>query len=158
MLGNLTRHDIAVVALCQCYEDIRLFIDSQGGDPDAGYAIFDMIKFIKPRVTTICMGLTASAATTVLLAADKKDRYAFANAHILIHQPLGAARGVASDIAIHAEEIEKLRHRTAELIARETGQPLEKVMEDTDRDYWMDAKEALKYGLIDRIVEKRSDL
>ena len=139
-------------------EDIRIFIDSQGGDPDAAYAIFDMIKFIKPRVKTIAMGLTASAAITVLLAADKKDRYALPNAHILIHQPLGAARGVASDIAIHAEEIEKLRRRTAELIADETGQRPEKVMEDTDRDYWMNAKEALKYGLISKVAKNRSDL
>lgn len=139
-------------------QDINLFIDSPGGDPDAGYAIYDMVKFVVPRVRTICMGLTASAAITVLLAADKTDRYAFPNAHILIHQPLGAVRGVASDIAIHAQEIEKLRQRTSELIAEETGQPLEKVIEDTDRDYWMTAEEALKYGLVGKILRKRVDL
>ena len=139
-------------------EDIKLFIDSPGGDPDAGYAIFDMIRFIEPKVTTICMGLTASAAITVLLAADKEDRCAFPNAHLLIHQPLGAVRGVASDIAIHAEEIEKLRRKTAELIAQETGQPIEKVVEDTDRDYWMNAEQALEYGLVSKIVQHRSEL
>uniref|UniRef100_A0A7C3I4A4 ATP-dependent Clp protease proteolytic subunit n=1 Tax=Gracilinema caldarium TaxID=215591 RepID=A0A7C3I4A4_9SPIR len=139
-------------------EPIKIFIDSPGGDADAGYAIFDMIRFVKPPVWTIGMGLVASAAAIILLAAPKKQRIGLPNSHYLIHQPLSGIRGVATDIEIHARELEKLREKINRLIAQETGQDFVQVEKDTDRDYWMNAEEAVTYGLISRVVEKRSDL
>ncbi len=139
-------------------EPIRVFIDSPGGDADAGYAIFDMMRFIKPDVNTIGMGLVASAGALILLAAPKERRYATPNSHYLIHQPLSGMRGVATDIEIHAKELQKTRERINKLISDETGQPLEKVEQDTDRDFWMSADEAKEYGLVSRIVSSRSEL
>ncbi len=139
-------------------ESIRLFIDSPGGDADAGYAIYDMLRFIKPDVFTIGMGTVASAAALVHLAVEKKKRLSLPNAHFLIHQPLSGIRGVATEIEIHAREIEKLQDRINRLIAEETGQKLSKVTKDTDRDYWLNAEEALQYGLISRIVKSREEL
>ncbi|MBN2617531.1 MAG: ATP-dependent Clp protease proteolytic subunit [Spirochaetales bacterium] len=137
---------------------IKLFIDSPGGDADAGYAIYDMIRFIKPDVYTIGMGLVASAGALVLLAAPKDKRIGLPNSHYLIHQPLSGMKGVASDLQIHAEEVEKLRNKINQLISDETGQKVEKVAKDTDRDYWMSAPESIEYGLISRIVSKREEL
>ena len=139
-------------------DPIRIFIDSPGGDADAGYAIFDMIRFVKPPVWTIGMGLVASAAAIILLAAPKVQRIGLPNSHYLIHQPLSGIRGVATDIEIHARELEKLREKINRLIADETGQAFTQVEKDTDRDFWMNAEEAVKYGLISRVIEKRSDL
>jgi len=139
-------------------EPIKIFIDSPGGDADAGYAIFDMIRFVKPPVWTIGMGLVASAAAIILLAAPKEQRIGLPNSHYLIHQPLSGIRGVATDIEIHARELEKLREKINRLISQETGQDFVQVEKDTDRDFWMNAEEAVKYGLISRVVEKRSDL
>ncbi len=139
-------------------EPIKLFIDSPGGDADAGYAIFDMIRFIKPRVIIIGMGLVASAAAIILLASQKEDRIGLPNSHYLIHQPLSGIRGVATEIEIHAKELEKLRVKINRLIADETGQPYEKVEKDTDRDFWMNAEEAKDYGLISRIIKNREEL
>jgi ATP-dependent Clp protease, protease subunit len=139
-------------------EPIKVFIDSPGGDADAGYAIFDMMRFVKPPVYMIGMGLVASAAAIILLAAPKERRIALPNSHYLIHQPLSGMRGVATDIEIHAREIERIRVRINKLIADETGQPMEKVEKDTDRDYWMTAEEALEYGLVSRVVTRRSEL
>ena len=137
---------------------VKMFIDSPGGDLDAGFAIFDMIRFVGPRVLTIGMGLVASAAALVLVAAPKEDRLGLPNSHYLIHQPLSGMRGVATEIEIHAREIEKARAKMNKLFAEETGQPLEKVEKDTDRDYWMSAEEARGYGLLSRIVTKREEL
>jgi ATP-dependent Clp protease, protease subunit len=137
---------------------IKMLIDSPGGDADAGYAIFDMMRFIKPPVYTIGMGLVASAASLILLAADKEHRHALPNSHYLIHQPLSGIRGVATEIEIHARELDRLRRKINQLIADETGQPLEKVEKDTDRDFWMTAEEAQKYGLVARIVTRRDEL
>jgi ATP-dependent Clp protease protease subunit len=139
-------------------EPINVFIDSPGGDADAGYAIFDMIRFVKPEVYTVGMGLVASAGALILLAADKEHRVATPNSHYLIHQPLSGMRGVATDIEIHAREIERMKARINKLISEETGQKLEKVEKDTDRDFWMNAEEAQEYGLVSRIVFKREEL
>ena len=137
---------------------IRIFIDSPGGDADAGYAIFDMIRFVRPPVWTIGMGLVASAAAIVQLASPKERRIGLANSHYLIHQPLSGIRGVATDIEIHARELDKLRAKINCLISEETGIPQEQVEKDTDRDYWMSAGEAVKYGLISKVITKRDEL
>jgi ATP-dependent Clp protease protease subunit len=139
-------------------DPIRIFIDSPGGDADAGYAIFDMIRFIKPPVWTFGMGLVASAAAIIQLASPKERRVGLPNSHYLIHQPLSGIRGVATDIEIHARELDKLREKINRLIADETGIPLDQVEKDTDRDYWMNAEEAAGYGLISRIITRRDEL
>lgn len=139
-------------------DPIRVFIDSPGGDADAGYAVFDMLRFVEPPVITIGMGLVASAAAIVLLAASRDHRVGLPNSHYLIHQPLSGIRGVATEIEIHARELEKLRSKINRMIADETGQKLAKVERDTDRDYWLSAEEAQKYGLVSRIVANRSEL
>ena len=139
-------------------EPIRIFIDSPGGDADAGYAIFDMIRFVKPVVWTIGMGLVASAAAIIQLASPRERRVGLPNSHYLIHQPLSGIRGVATDIEIHARELDKLRAKINKLISEETGVPAEQVEKDTDRDYWMNAEEAVKYGLICRVLTRRDEL
>jgi ATP-dependent Clp protease protease subunit len=139
-------------------DPVRIFIDSPGGDADAGYAIFDMIRFIRPPVWTIGMGLVASAAAIIQLAAPKERRVGLPNSHYLIHQPLSGIRGVATDIEIHARELDKLRERINRLIAEETGNPFNQVEKDTDRDYWMNAQDAVKYGLISRVIVNRDEI
>jgi ATP-dependent Clp protease protease subunit len=139
-------------------EPIRIFIDSPGGDAYAGYAIFDMIRFVKPPVLNIGMGLVASAAAIILLAAPLERRLGLPNSHYLIHQPLSGIRGVATDIEIHARELEKLREKINVLISEETGKPKQQVEKDTDRDYWMSASEAKDYGLIERVIKNRVEL
>lgn len=139
-------------------EPIRIYIDSPGGDVDAGYAIFDMIRFVKAPVYCIGMGLVASAGALILLAADKSRRIGLPNSHYLIHQPLSGIKGVATDIEIHAQELEKTKAKINDLIAQETGKPLEQVAKDTDRDYWLSATEAMEYGLICKVVSKREEL
>ena len=139
-------------------EPIKVFIDSPGGDVDAGYAIFDMIRFVKPEVYTIGMGLVASAGALILLAAGSKRRVGLLNSHYLLHQPMSGMRGVATDIEIHAKEMEKTKAKIIKLISDETGKPVSKVQEETDRDYWLNAEESKDYGLISRIITKRSQL
>jgi ATP-dependent Clp protease protease subunit len=139
-------------------DPIHIFIDSPGGDADAGYAIFDMIRFVKPPVWTIGMGLVASAAAIIQLASPRERRVGLPNSHYLIHQPLSGIRGVATDIEIHARELEKLREKINRLISVETGVDFSQVEKDTDRDYWMNAEEAVKYGLLSRIVANRGEL
>jgi ATP-dependent Clp protease protease subunit len=139
-------------------DPIKVFIDSPGGDADAGFAIFDMMRFIKPEVIIIGMGLVASAAAIILLAAPQQRRIALPNSHYLIHQPLSGMRGVATEIEIHAKELDKLRRKINKLISEETGQKIDKVEKDTDRDYWMNAEEALKYGLVSKIISSRDEL
>ncbi|MFP4431331.1 MAG: ATP-dependent Clp protease proteolytic subunit [Spirochaetaceae bacterium] len=139
-------------------EPIRIFIDSPGGDADAGYAIVDMIRFVKPQVFTIGMGLVASAGALILLGAPKAQRLGLPNSHYLIHQPLSGMRGVATDIEIHAREIEKMRVRINQLISDETGKPMEQVEKDTDRDFWMGAEDAVAYGLLSAVVASRDEL
>ena len=139
-------------------DTVSVLIDSPGGDVDAGYAIFDMIRFVSAPVRIVGMGLVASAAALVLLAVPKERRLGLPNSHYLIHQPLSGIRGVATEIEIHARELEKTRERVNRVIAEETGQSMDRVRKDTDRDFWMNAEEAIAYGLISRIASKRADL
>lgn len=139
-------------------EPIKIFINSPGGDVDAGYAIFDMARFITAPVTMIGMGLVASAAALVLLAVPKEQRIALPNSTYLIHQPMSGMKGVATDIEIHAQHLEKMREKLDKLIAQETGKSLEEVRSDTERDHWLSADEAQSYGLVSRIVKQRSEL
>ena len=134
-------------------DPIRIFINSPGGHVESGDSIHDMIRFIKPQVKVIGTGWVASAGAHIYLAAKKENRLCLPNTRFLIHQPLGGAGGRATDIAIEAKEIIKMRRRINEIIARETGQPLERVEKDTDRNYWMSAEEAKEYGLVSRIIE-----
>ena len=137
---------------------IYMYIDSPGGDVDAGFAIFDVIRFISAPVVLIGMGLIASAATLVLLAVPKDKRIGLPNSRYLIHQPMSGMQGVATDIEIHAKEMEKTRAILNKIIAEETGTSLEQVTKDTERDYWLDAEAAVKYGLISKTITNRKDL
>jgi ATP-dependent Clp protease protease subunit len=133
-------------------KDISLYINSPGGSTTAGFAIFDTIQYIKPDVRTICTGMAASFGAMLLLAGKKGKRYSLPNSEIMIHQPLGGVRGQATEIEISARRIIKLREHINSIIAERTGQPLEKVARDTDRDYFMSAEEAKEYGIIDEII------
>ena len=140
-------------------EPIKIMIDSPGGDVDAGYAIFDMIRFVKPKVTMVGMGLVASAGALILLAVPLERRLGLPNSHYLIHQPLsGTIRGVATEIEIHAKEIEKTRKKINVMIAEQTGKTLKTVEKDTDRDFWMSSEESKQYGLISKVISTRSEL
>lgn len=136
-------------------KDINLYINSPGGSVTAGLAIFDTMRFIKPDVSTLCMGLAASMGAFLLSAGEKGKRYSLPNTRIMIHQPLGGARGQASDIEIQAREILFLKEHLSKLLAEHTGQPVEKIYRDTDRDNFMSAREAVDYGLIDSVVKER---
>lgn len=139
-------------------DPIKVYIDSPGGDADAGYAIFDMIRFIKAPVYIIGMGLVASAGAIILLAAPREKRFALPNSHYLIHQPLSGIKGVATEIEIHAQELEKMRVKINLLISSETGLSVEKVSKDTDRDFWMNAEEAKVYNLVSKVITSRNEL
>ncbi len=139
-------------------EPIYIYIDSPGGDVYAGFAIFDTIRFINAPVYIVGMGLIASAAALILLSVPKERRLGLPNSSYLIHQPSSGMKGVATDIEIHANELAKTRAKINEIIAEQTGTSLEKVSKDTDRDYWLNAEESVEYGLISKIVEKRTDL
>ncbi len=136
----------------------RFTSSSPGGHVESGDVVYDIIKFIKPVVRVIGTGWVASAATTIYLAAEKENRFSLPNTRFLVHQPSGGSRGSASDIAIQAQEIVKMRARINKLIADETGQPLERVAQDTDRDYWMSADEAIEYGIVSRIVKSAAEI
>lgn len=136
-------------------KDIHLYINSPGGSVSAGLAIYDTMQYIKSPVSTICVGLAASMGAVLLAGGAKGKRLALPNAEVMIHQPLGGARGQASDIEIHARNILRIKERMNRILASHTGQPYEKVAQDTDRDNYMTADEALSYGLIDRIIESR---
>ena len=137
---------------------IYIYINSPGGDVDSGFAIFDVARFVQPEIVMIGAGLVASAAALILLAAKKENRFGLPNSHYLIHQPLSKMQGVATDIEIHAKEIEKIKTKINKIISEETGSDIKKVSNDTDRDYWLDATEALEYGLISKILYERKDL
>ncbi|WP_170008821.1 ATP-dependent Clp endopeptidase proteolytic subunit ClpP [Bacillus fonticola] len=134
-------------------KDITLYINSPGGSTSAGFAIFDTMQYIEPDVRTVCTGFAASFGAMLLLAGGKGKRFALPNSEIMIHQPLGGARGQATEIEISARRILKLRERVNHIISERTGQPLEKVTTDSDRDYFMSAQEAKEYGIIDEIIQ-----
>ncbi|GFN33713.1 ATP-dependent Clp protease proteolytic subunit [Paenibacillus curdlanolyticus] len=135
-------------------KDISLYINSPGGSITAGMAIYDTMQFIKPDVSTICVGMAASMGAFLLTAGAKGKRYALPNSEVMIHQPLGGAEGQASDIEIRARRILKMRDKLNSILAERSGQPLERIEKDTDRDYFMSAEEAREYGLIDKVIEK----
>ncbi|HHT9115972.1 MAG: ATP-dependent Clp protease proteolytic subunit [Planctomycetes bacterium] len=139
-------------------DDIKMYINSPGGDADAGFAIFDMIRFVKPKIKAICAGVAASAAVIILLGARKENRLSLPNARVLIHQPSTGIHGTAADIQIEASEILKCREKINRLISVETGQTMEKVESDTKRNFWMSAEEAFKYGLVSKIIQTSDDL
>jgi len=135
-------------------KDIHLYINSPGGSITAGMAIYDTMQYIKPDVSTICVGLAASMGAFLLAAGAPGKRYALPNSEVMIHQPLGGAEGQASDIEIRARRILKMRDKLNRILAERTGQPLERIEKDTDRDYFMTAEEAKEYGLIDKVIDR----
>jgi ATP-dependent Clp protease protease subunit len=136
-------------------KDIHLYINSPGGSVSAGMSIFDTMNFIKPHVSTLCIGLAAIMGAFLLAAGEKGKRLSLPNSKIMIHQPLGGAQGQATDIEIHAREILKTREQLNRILAERTGQPLEKIQADTERDYFMSADDAKSYGLVDQVVANR---
>ena len=137
--------------------DKNIYINSPGGSVTAGLAIYDTMNYIKPDVSTICIGLGASMGAFLLSSGKKGKRYALPNSEIMIHQPLGGFQGQASDIQIHAENILKTKQKLNEILAANTGQDLEKIIQDTDRDNFMTADEAMEYGLIDKVIKSREE-
>ena len=135
-------------------KDIHIYINSPGGSVTAGMAIYDTMQYIKPDVSTICVGMAASMGAFLLAAGKKGKRYALPNAEIMIHQPLGGAKGQASDVKIHAEFLLKTRDKLNKILSENTGKPLEQIEKDTDRDNFMVAEEALNYGLIDKVMKR----
>ncbi len=161
--GKLTRRVIDALTILEAEDPdapITVLQNSPGGSVSDGFAIYDMMGFIRPPVRVVCVGLTASIATVTLLGAPKEDRVSLPHTRFLIHQPLipGNVFGPASDLEITAREILKTRDRINQMLADATGQPLERVEKDTQRDYWMNAEEALEYGLISRIIRSRDEL
>ena len=136
-------------------KDIHLYINSPGGSITSGMAIYDTMQYIKPDVSTICIGMAASMGAFLLSSGAKGKRFALPNAEIMIHQPLGGAKGQATDIEIHAKWILKIKERLNKILSERTGQPIEKIQEDTERDNFMSAQEAKEYGLIDEVIEKK---
>jgi ATP-dependent Clp protease protease subunit len=137
-------------------KDISLYINSPGGSVSAGFSIFDTMQFIKPDVSTLCIGMAASMGAFLLAAGAKGKRFALPNSKIMIHQPLGGAQGQATDIEIHAREILKTREQLNRILADRTGQSLDKIQTDTERDYYMSAEESQGYGLIDKVLNTRA--
>ncbi|NLC04594.1 MAG: ATP-dependent Clp endopeptidase proteolytic subunit ClpP [Tissierellia bacterium] len=138
-------------------KDIQIYINSPGGSVSAGFAIFDTMQYIKPDVSTICVGRAASMGAFLLAAGTKGKRFALPNADVMIHQPLGGAQGQAEDIYIQATKIIQVRQQINEILAERTGQPLKKIAKDTDRDFYMTALEAVEYGIIDEVIQKKKD-
>ncbi len=136
-------------------KDIHLYINSPGGSITAGMAIYDTMQYIKPDVSTICIGLAASMGAFLLAAGEKGKRFALPNAEIMIHQPLGGTQGQAEDIRIHAERIIRMRDKMNRILSEKTGQPIDRIQKDTDRDNFMEADIAVKYGIIDKVITSR---
>ncbi|MBP2674392.1 MAG: clpP 2 [Deltaproteobacteria bacterium] len=163
-IGSPIDDDIANLVIAQLLfleaedpdKDINLYINSPGGVVTAGMAIYDTMQFIKPQVSTVCLGQAASMAALLLAGGAAGKRTALPNARILIHQPMGGTRGQATDIKIQAEEILRLREHLNEILAKHTGQPLDRIAADTERDYYMSSEQAKAYGIIDQVVVKRA--
>ncbi len=136
-------------------KDISLYINSPGGSVSAGMSIYDTMNFIKPHVSTLCIGMAASMGAFLLAAGEKGKRFSLPNSKVMIHQPLGGTQGQATEIEIHAREILKTREQLNRILAERTGQPLEKIERDTERDYYLSATESQEYGLIDKVFDKR---
>jgi len=162
-IGNQIDDDIANLTIAQLLfleaedpdKDVNLYINSPGGLVTAGMAIYDTMQFIKPKVATVCIGQAASMAAVLLAGGALGKRTALPNARILIHQPMGGTRGQATDIKIQAEEILRMREELNKILAKHTGQSMERISADTERDYFMSAEQAKSYGIIDQVVEKR---
>lgn len=162
-VGTAMDDDIANLVIAQMLflesedpdKDVHLYINSPGGIVTAGLAIYDTMQYIKPKVSTLCMGQAASIAALLLAAGEKGKRYALPHSRILIHQPMGGFQGQASDVDIQAKEILRMREELNKILAFQTHQPLEKIVKDTDRDFFMTGEQAKAYGIIDEVVEKR---
>lgn len=139
-------------------EPITIFINSQGGHVESGDTIYDMIKFVRPMVRVVGTGWVASAGALIYVAAKRENRFSLPNTRFLLHQPSGGSMGTASDIAIQAREIIRMRRRLNEIFSAETGQPIERVESDTDRDYWMSAQDAIEYGLVGKLVASAAEI
>ncbi|MCG8684154.1 MAG: ATP-dependent Clp endopeptidase proteolytic subunit ClpP [Desulfobacterales bacterium] len=165
-LGSAIDNEIANLIVAQLLflesedpeKDINFYINSPGGVVTAGMAIYDTIQYIKPDVATVCIGQAASMGALLLAAGTDGKRFALPNSRIMIHQPLGGAQGQATDIKIQANEILRMKDTLNEILSKHTGQDIEKVADDTDRDYFMSGTEALEYGIVDRVVSDRSEL
>ena len=162
-LGGPIDDDVANLVIAQLLflesedakKDISLYINSPGGSVSAGLAIYDTMQFIKPDVSTLCVGQAASMGALLLASGDAGKRFALPNSRVMIHQPMGGFSGQASDVAIHAKEILYLRQRLNEILARHSGQPMEVIERDTDRDFFMGSQEAVKYGIVDKVLVSR---
>jgi len=165
-LGTEIHDELANVIIAQMLflesedpdRDVNLYINSPGGSVSAGMAIYDTMKFIKPDVVTYCVGMAASMAAVLMASGTKGKRYALPHSRLMLHQPLGGFRGQASDIDIHAKEILKIKAELNAILVEHTGQPIEKIERDTDRDYFLIAQEAKEYGLIDTVITDKSEL
>lgn len=165
-LGTVITDDVANLLIAQMLflesedpgREINFYINSPGGSVTAGLAIYDTMQYIKPGITTVCIGQAASMAALLLAAGDAKKRYSLPNCRIMIHQPMGGSQGQASDIAIQAKEILRLKDTLNEILARHTGRPIDVIQRDTDRDFFMSGQEAKEYGIVDHVICNREDL
>jgi ATP-dependent Clp protease protease subunit len=165
-LGTPINDDVANILIAQLLylesedpdKDINLYINSPGGGVTAGLAIYDTMQYIKPNITTVCIGQAASMGALLLAAGAAKKRYALPNARIMIHQPMGGFQGQASDIEIQAKEILRMKATLNDILKTHTGRDLEQISKDTDRDYFMAGKEAKEYGIVDHVISSRDDL
>ncbi|WP_059049617.1 ATP-dependent Clp endopeptidase proteolytic subunit ClpP [Paenibacillus senegalimassiliensis] len=157
-VANLVIAQLLFLAAEDPEKDIHLYINSPGGSVTAGMGIYDTMQFIKPDVSTICVGMAASMGSLLLTAGAPGKRFALPNSEVMIHQPLGGVRGQAADIKIHADWIIKTKEKLNQIYVDRTGQPLEKIERDTDRDFFMSAEEAAAYGIIDRVINKPTNL
>ena len=155
-VANIVQAQLLFLSSLDAKADISLYLNTPGGQVSSGLAIYDTMQLISPSVATICTGMAASMGAVLLCAGEKGKRSALPHSRVLIHQPLGGAKGQASDILIAAKQIEKTRTELCEIIAAHSGQPFDKVLADADRDYWMSSAEALEYGMIDNILSKKN--
>ncbi|NER09427.1 ATP-dependent Clp protease, protease subunit [Muriicola jejuensis] len=156
-VANIVQAQLLFLASADSSKDIQIYINSPGGSVYAGFGIYDTMQFIKPDVATICTGMAASMSAVLLCAGEKGKRSGLKHSRVMIHQPMSGAQGQASDIEIAANEVLKIKDELYTIISKHSGQPFDKVYEDSDRDYWMKAEEALAYGMIDEILERDKD-